>query len=56
MASFFITRPIVRHGDRDPHRPRWAHRAAGSALAQFPDIVPPQIIVDTTYTARTPSH
>ncbi len=50
MASFFITRPIVAMVIAILTVLGGLIALRGLPLAQFPDIVPPQIIVDTTYT------
>src|SRR5438552_17309753 len=50
MASFFITRPIVAMVIAILTVLGGLLALRGLTLAQFPDIVPPQIIVDTTYT------
>src|SRR5437773_10884837 len=50
MASVFITRPIVAMVIAILTVLGGLIALRGLPLAQFPDIVPPQIIVDTTYT------
>ena len=50
MASFFINRPIVAMVIAILTVLGGLIALRGLPLAQFPDIVPPQIIVDTTYT------
>src|SRR5438093_12568475 len=50
MASFFITRPTVAMVSAILTVLGGLIALRGLPLAQFPDIVPPQIIVDTTYT------
>ena len=50
MASFFINRPIVAMVIAILTVIGGLIALRGLPLAQFPDIVPPQIIVDTTYT------
>jgi len=49
MSRFFINARSC-HGDRHPDGDHRCGRHDGAPIAQFPNIVPPEIQVSTTYT------
>ena len=55
MASFFVNRPIVAIVISIIMTIVGVATFLGLPVAQFPNIVPPEIQVKTTYTGRTPS-